>query len=247
MKKIYLIIAIIIGSFIHAKAQQQVDPLKENMTFDIDNLGDGKITVSMTYNASQWDNFQKIYGSNALNLLKRQMERSLPAYYLQGWEYKEDPATRTYNLSFQALGLAKIDDNGNWVIDLDQKKPDITKMSDHNYAMTTTYNSYGVLVQELIKINLPDGATNITQDKNAFGKAVFTYELSPGHKGSRWIFLGLAALLIAAGVVFYFKPDILSMGKQKAVKPFTVLSAQPAPAAIVTPEPPVNPNIEKQA
>lgn len=244
MKKIYFIL-IILASCIKVNAQQ-VDPLKENMTFDIDNLGDGKITMSMTYNASQWDNFQKIYGSNALNLLKRQMERSLPAYYLQDWDYKEDAANRTYTLSFQALGLAKIDDNGSWVIDLDQKKPDITKMSDRNYAMTTTYNSYGVLVQELIKINLPDGAGNVTQDKNAFGKAIFTYELSPAHKGSRWIFLSLAALLIAAGIVLYLKPDILAMGKHK-VKPFTVVSSQTAPAAVITPEPPANPNIEKQA
>lgn len=246
MKKIYLFIAsLIVISYARVNAQQ-VDPLKENMTMDIDNIGDGHMQVSMTYNAAQWDNFQKIYGSNAAELLKRQMERSLPAYYLQNWDYKEDAMNRTYSLSFEALGLARIDDNGNWVIDMDQKNPDITKISDRNYALTTTWNSYGVLVQELMKINLPEGAGNISQDKNAFGKAIFTYEMSPGHKGARLLFLLGGALLIAAGVVFYFKPDLLTAMKKPKVKPFTVVSAQQAPAAAAV-EPPANPNIEKQA
>ncbi len=90
------------------------------------------------------------------------------------------------------------------------------------------------------------GAGNVTQDKNAFGQAIFTYEMSPGHAGARMLFLIGGILLIAAGAVFYFKPNILSSVSKPKVKPFTVVSAQPAsPAA--TPEPPANPNIEKQA
>jgi hypothetical protein len=252
MKKIYLIIAslIIILPYAKLSAQQsqQVDPQKENINLDIDNIGDGHLQISMSYNASQWENYQRIAGSNAADMWKRQMERSLPSWYLQNWTYKDDPMERTWTLSFDALGMARINDDGNWVVDLDQKKPDITKISDRNYAMTNTYTSYGVLTQELWKINLPGGAGNITQDKDAFGKAIFTYEMSPGHGAAHLLFLIAGVLLIAAGAVAYFKPGLLSSmrKKEKAMKPFTVVSSQ-APAAVVTPEPPVNPNIEKQA
>lgn len=233
---------------VSAQQSQQVDPVKVNITMDVDNIGDGHFEMSKSYNAAQWDNFERIYGSNAADMLKREMERSLPSWYLENWKYKDDGVEHTWTLSFDALGVATINDDGNWVVNLDQKKPDITKMSDRNYAMTNTYTSYGVLTQELWKINLPGGASNIVQDKDAFGKAIFTFEMSPGHGAAHMIFLIAGILLIAAGAVAYFKPDLLSsMGKKnKGVKPFTVVSSQVPPAA-ATPEPPANPNIEKQA
>jgi len=238
-----------ITSFAKVSAQesQQVDPVKVNVTMNVDNVGDGHFEWSRTYNASQWDNYTRIYGSNALDMLKREMERSLPSWYLENWKYHDDGSEHTWTLSFDALGVAKINDDGNWVIDVGQKKPDITKISDRNYAMTNAYTSYGVLTQEIWKINLPDAAGNIVQDKDAFGKANFTFEMSPGRSGAHMLFLIAGVLLIAAGAVAYFKPDLLSsVGKKNAVKPFTVVSSQ-APPAAATPEPPANPNIEKQA
>ncbi|MGZ3750504.1 MAG: hypothetical protein ACXVAU_04450 [Mucilaginibacter sp.] len=249
MKKAYLyLVALLVISFFKAGAQQQLDPLKENIDYTIDNLGDGHVQVSRTFNASQWDNYKKIYGANAAELLKREMERGLPSSYLQNFSYKEDEMNRTFTLSFDALGLAKINDNGQWQIDVAIKNPDITKISDRNYALTASYNSQGSLLQDLIKLNIPDGATNVSQDKNAFGKPIFIYDLTPGRKGAHMIFLIIGVLLIAAGVFVYFKPN-LHIAKVKVVKPFTIVSSQQAPVqpAATNPEPPANPNIEKQA
>jgi hypothetical protein len=250
MKKAYLYtIALLIVLFPKAKAQQsqQLDPLKENITYSIDNLGDAHVEVKRSFNASQWDNYKRIYGSNASELLKREMQRGVPAAYLQNFNYKEED--RTFTLSFDALGLARINDNGQWQIPLTLKNPDVTRISDRNYAMTATYNSGGALLEDLIKLNLPDGAANVTQDKDAFGKPMFTYELTPGRKGAQMAFLAVGFLLIAGGVVAYFKPNFPGM-KAVRVKPFTVVAAatpvQAAPPAANT-EQPVNPGIEKQA
>jgi len=234
MKKIYLfIIAFLIISYSRVNAQEQLDPLKENMDYTIDNLGDGHIQISRTFNASQWDNYKKIYGANAADLLKREMERGLPKSYLQNFSYKEDEMNRTFTLSFDALGFAKINDNGQWQIDVGLKNPDVTKISDRNYAMTASYNSNGSLLQDLIKLNIPDGASNITQDKNAFGKPIFTYELTPGSKKMSYVFLLLGILLIAAAAVAYLKPELLKINMQKKpVKyPFQAVTTPP-----VTPE-----------
>src|SRR6185312_11405538 len=216
MKKIYLVAALILATVLRLSAQQ-VDPLKQTITADVDNRGDAHFTLSMSYNTSQWDNFKSNYGSNALDLLKRQEERALPGYYMQNWDYKEDPTSHSWSLSFDALGLARIDDNGNWVIDLDQKKPDVTKISDRNYALTNTMTNYGVIVQQIMKINLPAGAKNVVQDKDAFGKAIFTYEMTPGGGAAHFLFIIVGVLLIAASVLTYLKPDLLKFGQRQRV------------------------------
>lgn len=250
-KRIYIIAAALItGICLNSRAQEsgQIDPLKENISVDLDKLGDGHITISMTYNASQWQTFATVYGSNAADLMKRQEERGLPSWYLQNWNYKDDPVNHTWTLSFDALGLAKIDDNGNWVLALDQKKPDVTKLSDRNYIMTTNYNASGTLVQQLWKINLPSAAGNVNQDKDAFGQAIFTYEMTPVQGGMHLIYILAGVLLIAAALVTYLKPDLFKSDKKPGIKPFTVVTAQQPAATVATPEPPAaNPDIEKQA
>ncbi len=244
MKKIYLLLTTLFTVTCLNVNAQQVEPQKQTVTIDIDNYGDGHISITRFYNASRWENYINIYGTNALDLLKREEERSLPGWYLQNWSYKDDGAEHTWTLSFDALGIAKIDENGNWVLDLDQKKPDITKISDHNFALTTTFNSYGNLMETFWKINFPSGAANVNPDKDAFGKAIFTYEMTPGGKAGHFLFIIFGILLVASGVVFYLKPDVLKFGKREKVKPFTVVSAQQAAAQ----EPPAaTPNIEKQA
>jgi hypothetical protein len=234
-KALSLIIILLIAFYANVKAQQ-IDPLKQNLIFNIDNLGDGHLEMSYKFTASQWDNFKKIMGSNE-DMLKRQMERALPGYYLQNFIYKEDAMNRTYTLSFDALGLARINDNGQWQIDMDIKNPDITKISDRNYALTATYNSQGTLIQQMAKLNIPESASDIKQGKDAFGKAIFTYTLTPGHKGFSLLFLIAGILLIAAGAVAYLKPDLFHFGKKPVAYPF----APPASAAVAAQAPPPTP------
>ncbi|MBS1500671.1 MAG: hypothetical protein JST32_01320, partial [Bacteroidetes bacterium] len=231
MKKAFLyLIILVVAAFSDANAQQtqQLDPLKQNVTYNIDNLGDAHVEFSRTFNASQWDNYKRISGSNASELWKREMEREFPVAYLQNFNYKEDD--RTFTLTFDALGLAEINDNGEWQIPVGLKDPDITKVSDKNYVMTATYNSGGSLLQQMTKINLPDGCGNVVQGKDPFGKAMFTYDLTPGRKGAHMAFLIAGFLLIAAGVVLYFRPKLPGV-KSNTVKPFTVVTAAPQQAA----------------
>jgi len=250
MKNIYLyIISLLIASAlkVNAQQQQQLDPVKENVEYTVDDIGDGHVKLSHTFNASQWDNYKKIYGSNAPDLWKRQMTRNFPAAYLDNFSYKEEEMNRTFTLTFDAFGFAHINDNGQWQIDIAIKNPDITKISDRNYAMTSTYSTQGGLFQDLIKLNMPDAASNVTLDKNPLGKPIFTYDLTPPNKAAHMAYLIIGVLLIGGGALVYFKPDFLK--KKVKVKPFTVITEQgQTPPKVITPEPPAtNPNIEKQA
>src|SRR5579872_892220 len=115
MKKIYIFITSVIIVSSGAANAQQLDPLKENDNYTFDNLGNAHIEFSRTYSASQWDNYKKIVGNNAEGLWKRAETRNFPKAYLDNFNYKEED--QTFTCSFDALGDAKINDNGQWQID----------------------------------------------------------------------------------------------------------------------------------
>lgn len=187
-----------------AEAQEVLTPLKQKLTFTVSELGDARIEASMTLTAGQWDNYKRMLGNNP-DILKRQMERALPAYYLQNFKYQEDAMARTYTLSFDALGLSRINEKGLWQIDMDLKNPDITQLSESTYSMTSSINEQGTLIQQVATIHFPDGASRVKQDKNAFGKAVFTYSLTPGNAWMQWLLPVAGLLLLAAGIFLYFR------------------------------------------
>jgi hypothetical protein len=156
---------------------QEIKPLKVNLEFTLDEFGNGKVLFSQKMNASQWDNFKRVMGSNQ-SLLKRELERALPGYFLSGFEYKEDAMERSYSLSFNAYGLSTVNSAGKWVIDLDAKNPDVTKISDNSFMMISESSNGGQLVQTTQKLIFPESASNIKQEKNSFGKAIFTFDMS---------------------------------------------------------------------
>ncbi|NML64184.1 hypothetical protein HHL22_03100 [Hymenobacter sp. RP-2-7] len=201
MKKLFL--AVMLTCFSSLLFAQEIKPIKQNLTFNIDNLGDGHIELAISFTAAQWDNFKRVMGNNT-DLLKRQMERTLPSYYLQNFAYKEDAMNRSYVLSFDALGMAKVNDDGLWQLDLDMKKPDITKLSDNVYTLTSNYNAQGALIQQVAKVVMPAAGSDFKQGEDSFGKAIFTYSLSPDTHGTRLLLLVLGVLLVAAGLAWHF-------------------------------------------
>ena len=92
-------------------------------------------------------------------------------------------------------------------------------------------------VTQLIKLNIPDGASDVKQDKNALGKVIFTYSLTPGRSKSSMLLLiaGIVLILLASGV--YLRPGLLTKLKLpsarrggNAAMPFDIIAAQkPAP------------------
>ena len=201
MKKIGFIINIFLLIVIpRLSAQELIKPAKLNVQWDLNSLGDAHIEASSSLDAAGWDNYKRMLGNNP-DILKRQMERAFPGYFLQNFNYKEDVMNRGWSLSFDALGLSKINSKGLWEIDLNSKNPDITKLSDRNYVLTSNYASQNSLIQEIDKINFPAVASGIKQDKDAFGKAMFIYSSSSGGGGlGGWLTLGLGILLIIIGV-----------------------------------------------
>lgn len=114
---------------------------------------------------------------------------------------------RKFTLSFRALGMSKINENGSWEVDMQNKNPDITKLSNQHYILTSDMNEQGNLVQQVFQINFPSGSSDVKQDKDAFGKSLFTYSLSPSHQWFDKLILILGVLILARGLYLVYRQN----------------------------------------
>lgn len=181
-------------------AQEEIKGLKQVFDITVDELGNATVEVSMKLNASQWDMFKRNVGNNS-SVLKREIEKALPKYFLSDFNYSEDAMDRSYKLKFKALGLASINGNGKWESKLETKDPDITKLSDRDFVMNMDLASNGMLIQQTQKIHLPPSAQGAKIEKDSFGKAVMTYSTGAGMASRASLFVGIG-LILAAAVLF---------------------------------------------
>lgn len=186
---------------ISAAAAQEVKGLKQIFDYHVDDLGNAVVEVSMKLNASQWDMFKRNIGNNT-SIMKREIEKALPKFYLTDFNYSEDAMNRSYKLKFKALGLASVNGNGRWEAKLESKDPDITKLSDREFVINTDMMSNGMLIQQTQKIHLPESVSDARVEKDSFGKAVMTYSAG-GSTMSKASMIGGIILILLGAALFY--------------------------------------------
>ncbi len=165
------------------------------MTTDItvDQKGIALCEFTTKYNAAYWANFLQTVGSNT-SILKNAMIKQFPKYELTDFKYSQDADERTNKVSFKMLGGTEIK-NGRWILELDQKDPDMTKLSDKDYLFMSNGNA--------LKIHLPEGTTDAKVEKDTFGKAILTYPAESGGVMGSWpIFAGILLALGGGFLLF---------------------------------------------
>lgn len=204
-------------AFYYGRAQQAevVQGLKQVFDITMDDKGNAAVEVSMKLNASQWDAFKRTIGNNT-SILKREMEKALPKYFLTDFGYSEDQMERSYKVKFNVLGLATLNKGGKWEAKLESKNPDITKLSDREFVMTQNMTTNGMLINQTQKLHLPSGAGNAKVEKDSFGQAVMTYSTSTGLV-PRLVTYGGILLMLAGGWLLY-KNQQKGANKLKVVK-----------------------------
>lgn len=195
----------------NVRGQEQIKGTKQKMEIKLDELGNASVSVTMKLNASQWDAFKRSLGNNTSNL-KRQVEKSMPKFFLKDFKYNEDQMERTYTLEMKALAVASIDKNGKWKAELDSKDPDISKVNEHQFKLDANYAVNGNLMEQTQQIYLPASAKNGKVEKDSFGKAVLTYQTGEGFMNK--IITGIGVILIlAGGALIFLKKRIAGVNK----------------------------------
>ena len=197
LKLKYYFIAVFICCF-GATAQAQDKGYKINMEMTVDEKGDAALDVSIKYNAQLWDVIKQNHNADA-SVLKNTWKRQFPKYQLTEFDIKNNEMEKTVISKFKILGMMKLDDNGKWIASLDQKDPNITKISDNQFLLVDEATAM------TLKLNLPKGASNAKIEKDTFGKSNLTYTAPVSGGGAGNIIKYLGFLVAAGGIFLFFK------------------------------------------
>ena len=197
------------------------DPTDQIMQINvkIDKLGDAQWEMSTKMTQSQWEGFKQGPLVNDPSISKRDMERNLSTYLMEDFKRDIDDMNRTVKMTFKVKAFALYMGDGKWQLGLDSKDPQVTKLADNSYMMTSNSYSNGALVQQIYKVFFPDRASNIQQSTDSFGKAIFTYT-SGGGLWSYFTWNGiLGVLLIIAAIILFVKmpKNAPGMGTNKQI------------------------------
>ena len=172
--------------------------MQQKIDMSINGLGDATISVSMTLAAQQWQMWNQNFGNDPA-ALKRDMERSMPGYFLEDFKLEKNDMERSFSVSLKAPGICKVDKKGRWTLETDQKDAQITELTEGKYMMVQSPKELGGAVQQTTMINFPAEASDIKLDKDAFGKTIFRFEMDePTGTSGYLLYVGLALLLAGA-------------------------------------------------
>lgn len=176
--------------------------MKQKIEMDLDAFGNANITVSMTMDATSWQNWVAVYGNNPA-ILKRQMEREMPAYFLGDFSLEKNEMERSWQLKLKAYGVCKVDKRGNWIIETNDKNIDLTELNEKEYMYIASPLEYGGQLQQTTYLRFPAESANIEVDKDALGKTLFKFDMK-GQKAGFGIpgYIGIG--LVLAGLALFF-------------------------------------------
>jgi hypothetical protein len=187
------------NSFAQVQAPDPVN-LQQTIIVKIDNLGDAAYEFDQNMTQAQWENFKNSTLVNDPSIARRNMERSMSTYVIEDFNRTTDDMNRSVKMTFKVKAMAEYNGNGNWTFKLDSKNPQVSKLADNSYMLISNMYMGNALTQQTIKLYFPDGASNIQQTTDSFGKALFTYSKGGGLMSYlSWNNI-LGVLLIAAAV-----------------------------------------------
>ena len=214
-----LVLLAILAGTRYSFAQDPTAQIQE-FTVKIDKLGDASWELSTKMTQSQWEGFKQGPLVNDPSISKRNMERAMSTYVIEDFKRDLDEMNRAVKMSFKVKAMAAYKGDGKWEFRLDSKNPTITKLADNAEMMTSNTTLNGQLVQQIFKVYFPDGASDIQQSTDSFGKALFTYS-SGGGMGAWFTWNNIVGILliIAAGLMLARiskqKPQaLITMGDQ---------------------------------
>lgn len=208
MKKIFFVILIILWVF---SLLAQTEPLRQRIEMRIDSIGNAHMKVSMTMNAGQWQVWLQSGGNNPA-IMKRNMERALPAYFLDEFNLTRNDMDRSFEFSFKAYGVCQVNRRGKWIVNTEQKNAEITTLTDRKYMMVSMDAMNNLQVTQFL--DFPSKARNIKLSKDAYNRTQFEFDMDPPRqKMGAAFWIGLFLILSGSGwLLTYFihqsKPEL---------------------------------------
>lgn len=189
LRTLFTIAFVVIAGSFFAQMQQKIE-------IKLNEIGDVDLTLSMTMNASEWQTWLANAGNNPA-LIKRDAEQNMPGFFLDDFELEKDEMNRSFTLKLKAYGMCKIDKRGRWIIETDQKKAQITELTDHKYMLVSSPPELGGNVQQTYIIEFPDQAQDIKIETDTFGQSIFEFKMQDANSETNMAQISGITLLLA--------------------------------------------------
>lgn len=208
MKTVYIWTTLFFYTIINTIQAQQI---QQTFEFTIDSIGNARVTIKQSMNAEQWKIWMQETGSNPA-AIKRNIERTMPAYILDNFKLERDEINRSFILSMKAYGVCKITNKGLWTLELGSDESSITESTNNKFVaiQSLPLQNGGIFTQTQI-YQFPKEAKHITISKNSLGATMFTFEMK-NHSRLHYIYYSRFAgiLLIIVGGIWYYRRNLKS-------------------------------------
>lgn len=200
MKLSIILLSVALASLVPAAPPLQTIIIDQTMT--VDQIGDGVMTLKLTLNGEQFQNWQKKYGENQ-SLLKRDLNQYVSQYETSGWDMQVNQMDRIVTISCKFKGAVMHRGGG-----LFEFRVPKSWRGGERHESTYSFNfveaaGSGVVSQNNVRLALPASASNFTDDKAETGDRIIRYHLSVGG-AAVWLFrAGIAALVLGVAVIAY--------------------------------------------
>ncbi len=169
-------------------------------SIDVNEVGDATIVMHMSFNASQFQNWQQRYGMNP-SLLKREMSKELTPYDITDFKLDKNDMDRKVTITIKARGVTTYRGNGRSEIEV-PKNWRLVDQDDHELKFNYLEDvGNGVTIQGDVTTTLPVTATDVSDPVPAEGGMKrITYHM-PVESGKSSMGLVPGVLLIVVGLV----------------------------------------------
>lgn len=198
-----------------AEAQVLREPMHISSEVTIDSAGNGIFEMSGKLNAQQWQSWNYSYGAGNASNLKRNIERTLSAFYVYDFEYMPNEMDRSFRVRYKAKGVVQYLGKDNWTVMLGLKETQPVKLSSNTLSATMSQPMGSGVMQTNMKVTLPADVTEMEFDKDEFGYVVVKYKRptetitttgNPKMKTAGYALLG--ASLVSFLGIFYFRKSL---------------------------------------
>jgi hypothetical protein len=180
---------------------QELSTVSVDQTLTIDRIGNGVMTLKLTLDGGQFQNWQSKYGQNQ-SLLKRDMYRYVSQYEISGWDMQTNQMDRIVTISCKLKGAILYRGDGLFEFRV-PKSWRGGERHENIFSFNYVQSAGRGVTQTNVRLVLPSAAYNFADDKAETGDRIIRFHLSVGGNAAWVLWVGIALLLLGLAALGY--------------------------------------------
>ncbi len=195
-------------------AGMEIMPIEDRVV--VSDTGDAVFTISLKFNASQYQGWQQRYGTNP-SLLKREMSKTLSPYDITQFKVDKNDMDRAVTVTIGARGVVTYLGDGLYQMQM-PKEWRLNHKDQHELKLSFAEPmDQGLMGMHNITVTLPDRAYDVTDPMNPErGQMHVQYKMPTGGRVPWLIIAGIVVVLLGLGMMLVGAASFAIGGRKPA-------------------------------